>query len=123
MGFQRHLIHDCTIDTFSFSQDALGGITKAVSSSQTDVSCRLIVTGQFEPVSYMGQMVQTDAKLLLPLLTGTVAVSIATADEIKNIVLSSDDSSVDAGPFEVTSIMTRNRREKHHRAVTLKKVV
>ena len=123
MSFARHLIHDCTIDTFTVSQDSLGGITKALASSQTDIACRLIVTGQFEPVAYMGQLVQTDAKLLLPLVTGTVPVSIATSNEIKDIVLSSDDSSIDAGPFEVTSVLLRSRREAHHRAITLKKVV
>ena len=120
MAFARHFIHECTIQSFTTSQDAVGAETRAASSQQTSIACRFVLPksrSQFEPMPDLGQMIQTDAFLFLDR-----GVSIDTEDEISAIILAADDSNVDAGPFEVLEVAGRNRRSQHHIRARLKRV-
>jgi len=120
MGYESHLIHRCTITPTTVSRSARGAITKSNGTAVTGVHCRYVLPrgrGQYEPMVNVGQQVQTDAALLLK-----TDATIDTESVVSTITLAADGSSVDAGPFEVVSVSTRNRRSAHHISVGLKKV-
>lgn len=65
----------------------------------------------------VGQMLQTDAHLFL-----RAGTSITTEDEVSDVILTYDETAVDAGPFEVLEVSIRNRRNVHHIYARLKKI-
>ena len=121
MGFTAHLIHRCTITPQTVSRSARGAISKSGGTAVTDVHCRYVFPprsrSQFEPMTEVGQQVQTDASLLLK-----SDATIDTESVVSAITLAADGSSVDVGPFDVVTVSPRNRRTAHHIAAGLKKV-
>lgn len=117
MPFLNALIHTCSIQSYTVGQGSAGEITRTPATLQTEIRCRLVQRAQNEPMTDVGQMVQTDATLFLQ-----SEESISTEDEILNVVFRVDGSTFDAGPYEVVQVVKRDRNTVHHISARLKKI-
>ena len=73
MSFEDGLIHTCTIEEDSPSQDTTGQEVPSYGSPVTGISCRLIIKSERVAVPNAGLVVITTYKLLVPAATVVAA--------------------------------------------------
>lgn len=117
MGFNRQLIHTCTIQPYTVAQDARGAPAKTEGAVFTKIPCRLIHKRERRPMPDLGFMSELMTMLLLPATT-TVTIE----DTVTNIRTRNENALVDADVYDVDEILTRRRRKDHHLELRLKKV-
>lgn len=116
VNFKRHLIHQCTVERPTYSQDSGGALIPTWSEVDT-IDCRYIEKRERIADENKGFMMLEEHRLLC-----NYGEDIQEADRIKDITLKADDSTVDAGPFTVEEMLARNSSGPHHLSFKLERV-
>lgn len=115
--FQKHLIHECTIQRNTPVRSASGEPIPDWADSDTEVSCRYVERSERIASEGIGFMMLEQHMLLL-----NAGEDVLEEDRITDIVFKSDSSSVDAGPFSVEAVLKRSSTAAHHISLRLERV-
>jgi len=114
--FKRNLIHQATISRNTPTASTSGELIPDWGVNGT-INCRYIQQSERIANESRGFMM-----LLSDLLLCNTDEDVAEDDRVTNIVLRSDDSVVNAGPFSIDAVLGRSGTSPHHMSLRLKKV-
>ena len=114
--FKRNLIHQATIwrNTPTVSVDGELIPDWAVVGT---IDCRYVQRSERIASESKGFMM-----VLTDLLLCNTGEDVNEADRVTNIVMKSDESVVNAGPFSIEAVLGRSGTKAHHLSLRLKKV-
>lgn len=115
--FQKKLIHSCTIQRNTPAQSSSGELIDSWANLATGVDCRYVEKREAFANEAVGFQVSKRHMLLL-----NSGVDVKDEDRIITILLKSDSSTVDAGPFVVDAVLERNTGSAHHISLELEKI-
>jgi head-tail adaptor len=114
--FKATLIHQATVQRTTPSQSASGELVDSWSDAGT-IDCRLVQRRERIANEAVGFLMLEEHRLLC-----NAGEDVTEEDRIADVVLRADDSSVDAGPFSVEEVLTRNTGSAHHMSLKLERV-
>jgi len=114
--FKKHLIHQCTVERSTPAQSGSGEPIDSWGESPLIINCRYVEKRERIADAALGLMVRESHILLC-----NTGEDVQEEDRIKDIVLRSDSSSVDAGPFMVRAFLNRSSTEPHHISLELER--
>lgn len=116
-SFNRLLVHTCTIERNTPTTSPSGEPIASWSEVDTEVACRYAQKRQtFPSEALTAEQVRNDLLLL------SHDADIQEGDRVTDIAWRVDATSVDAGPFEVTSVLDRTSTRAHHISAALERV-
>lgn len=114
--FKRNLIHRATIWRNTPAVSTSGELIPAWAVVGT-IDCRYVQKSERVAVPAQGfVMMQSD------LLLCDTGEDVNEANRVTDIVMQSDDSVVNAGPFSIEAVLGRSGTKAHHLSLQLKKV-
>lgn len=116
MGIDAYLIHTCKTQRPRIVQDEYNHNVEALDDWLLDQPCRLIIRTQRVALSELAEKpILTTYMLLLP-----PYADVAQGDRVVDVVY--EDGTIEAGPFEIESVLPRRGRAERHRTVILERV-
>jgi hypothetical protein len=114
--FKRNLIHQATIQRNTPATSTSGELIPDWTVVGT-IDCRYVQRSERIASESKGFMM-----VLTDLLLCNVGEDVNEADRVTNIVMRSDESVVNAGPFSIEAVLGRSGTKAHHLSLQLKKV-
>lgn len=114
--FKRHLIHQCTVQRRTDTQNTSGEPIPAW-ADVGNVRCRFV-----QKQERIADPSTGFPMLESPILLMDTGEDVIEEDRIVDIIFRSDSSSVDAGPFSIESLLGRNSTKRHHLSLKLERV-
>jgi len=100
--FKKHLIHQCTVERTTPVQSGSGEPVDSW-AEVGDINCRYVEKRERIADASLALIVRESHLLLV-----NTGEDVIEEDRIKDIILRSDSSSVDAGPFTVRALLKRS---------------
>jgi len=117
MSIDSHLIHRCSTQRATTTQDAYKASRKTWALNLQDERCRLVVKTQSRRPDILSQepVITTYTLLLRP------GVDVQIGDRVVNVQF--EDRTTDAGPYTIEAVLTRRGRAARHISLQLKRDV
>jgi len=114
--FKKHLIHTAAVRRATQSQNAIGEMVNAWATSGT-IDCRFVHKSHRIADEASGYPMVEDHMLLC-----NAGEDVIAEDRIANVRWASDGTVVDAGPFEIESLLDRRSTAAHHISIKLQRI-
>jgi hypothetical protein len=114
--FKRNLIHQCTVQRNTASASGSGELVPSWTDGDT-IDCRYVEKRERIASESAGFMMLEQHILLC-----NTGEDVLEEDRITDIVLKSDSSVVDAGPFTVEARLSRSSNAPHHVSFRLERI-
>lgn len=119
--FKRNLIHQATIQRNTPTVSADGELIPAWANVGS-LDCRYVQKSERIASESRGFMMVLTDMLLCATGVCDTGETVAEDDRVTDIMLKSDSSTVNAGPFSVEALLGRYSTKAHHLSLQLKKV-
>ena len=114
--FKKHLIHQATVQRKTEAASDTGELIATWATNGT-IYCRFIQKSERVAQPGTGFMMAESCRLLC-----NAGEDVIEEDRITSIILRSDSSSVDAGPFTIEELVQRNTTAGYHLSMGLERV-
>lgn len=116
MSFASHLLHTCTIQRATRSEDAYNNVVEAWSDIAADVACRFVAKTKTIFVSETAEKAVVVSYLLLV----RADADVQDRDRVSKVTF--EDGTVEERTFAIESLLKRRGRALHHQSAQLKVV-
>ena len=114
--FKKHLVHQATVQRATFARSGSGEPIPTWAVNGT-INCRYVEKTERVADPALGLMMGESHILLC-----NQGEDVIEEDRITNIILRSDSSVVDVGPFAVEAVLKRTSTSPHHISLKLERV-
>ena len=114
--FKKHLIHQAIVQRTTPAQSSSGELIDSWATTGT-IDCRYVEKAE-RIASESAGFPMLESHMLLC----NSGEDVREEDRIVTITLKADDSSIDAGPFTIESVLKRNSTGAHHISLQLERV-
>jgi len=116
--FKKHLIHTCVIYRGSATQGSATGEVTWSYTSQGSFPCRYVERQENIANEGVGFPMRETTRVLF-----NSGVDIREEDQVRNVVLTTDASLIEAGPLTVEELLKRNQTPgRHHISAKMERI-